>query len=334
MTERYTENTINELLRHFNKGDNSIIKTTPTGDIIRFETTSRRSDIVAEILNLFVDAEIEKDNKIVFKNSKTKIYVKPKGRSGIRSSGIENEKNFTDFINNLVKENSAKTEGISIKFVPNYGSATTYENVISAEMVGTDTVNRKKADVLLKTYSGKEIPISLKKNNAEYWESSDTLLGDYARELVKKKILSKETKLIEYTDKNSSPISILNLEKINPNKIYRLEEEIHIPLDDKMIEDVCFGSDIIKDHGCIIKHTFSGLMNYETQIVGNGKNKSTVFVVKIGKLYSTVDDIKKDSEDRPHILVRNDKTRNSKKIGIRGLRCLVAYAKRINKNRK
>lgn len=52
-------------------------------------------------------------------------------------------------------------------------------------------------------------------------------------------------------------------------------------------------------------------------------------VIQIDKLFNTVEDVMTDNEDAVYILIRNDKTRNSRLIGIPGLRVLATYYSRV-----
>ena len=72
---------------------------------------------------------------------------------------------------------------LNITFVGDNGKSITVKGVTEAISAGADTKGRKKSDVNLLS-NGKAIPLSLKKGNAAYWESADTMWGDKADALV------------------------------------------------------------------------------------------------------------------------------------------------------
>lgn len=113
---------------------------------------------------------------VLYKNSS--FLLKPSGVQGRASAGTENE----DVLENEIKkylEDGPK----NIVFV---GSNKNYSTSKIKDVVGVgyDVAGGKKADVVLK--GDKDYPISIKKDNAGFWESSDTRYKDVVNKLSSK----------------------------------------------------------------------------------------------------------------------------------------------------
>lgn len=323
-TAPYTNKILKKLKEHKFKGNNLIGKKCQNGNVILFRTEENRETIINEISKVLNKEKIEiHHNRIIFKNHLlTKIDVKGK------SPGIQNEKNFSDLINQIIKENLNEgiNEGISIKFVETSQNkeSITFNNVIKAINVGNRSSGRKKADVALMTSDGKSIPISLKQENSEEWESADTLLGDIAREKLKDTLKTHPSYYL--CEINDIKNKIKDVEKdVEKTRKYKLSKGMAFSLCDEMIEDVCFGSDIIQNNGCIITNTFPKFGSYTTEL----DNDHFVFSIKVKKFYNTLQKIKNDDDVCPYLLIRNDSNRVCKKLGIPGIRCLAVYKKRV-----
>jgi hypothetical protein len=221
------------------------------------------------------------------------IVLKPLGQ-GLKSAGVENEHILIDTINN----SGCKI----IKFVSD-SKTFLIENVSHASSVGTDTKNRKKADIIINTTDGLQVPISIKKDSAEYWESADSLFGERAR-----------IELDSAISKGSVELTV------DENGLYKVFPSIAVePTIEEKI-DVVFGSDIL-GAGAVITKTFlekDFTINDDTLIIA-----ASSVITDISDVIGTDKDVL--------FLIRNDSTRNSK-IGYKGLRVLAAYRKRINKN--
>lgn len=158
-----------------------------------------------------------------------KILVKTSGKTGKHSAGVENEHMLADAINAVCN----KTNKIDLKFQDGSGKVFVCKNVSGADTVGTDTANRKKADLIIHG-SEHEYPISLKKDNAEMWESADSYEGEEALAILDAALGNGVTSIDE--DDNGTA-------KISPSIAWKA--------DDSKSADVVFGSDIMPN-GCII----------------------------------------------------------------------------------
>ena len=230
----------------------------------------------------------------------SRIMVKPAGRQGRMSGGLDNEDTLRKAVDLAISESG---EPINVKFVAG-GNDFIVQNVIGAKDAGSDTKGRKKSDLNLVTESGATVPISIKKDNAQYWESADTYWGGKAAEHIEELVKSGKVEMIDMG----------GYYNVSPNFAVRASPQERI--------DVVFGSDIL-GRGVVVKRTFSsGDFDFDA-----GSNTLNVSVTEIVADVSDLDGSPMDV----WFLVRNDKTRNSVP-GYRGIRVLAAYEKRINPN--
>lgn len=228
------------------------------------------------------------------------IYAKPASKQGTSSAGVENEVFIINQINNCVKSSDG--------FIPNLifdsgKKKLEIKDVIGAKRVGSDTSGRKKADLIVETKTS-AVPISVKKDGAEMWESADKYYGAKAKKKVD--ILAKQGKIA--------------LKRVSKNGPLSIEPNVAIKANAKESLNVIFGSDLIQGNGAVITRTFK---NSDVSLSGD---TLTIFVSSIISNMSEVPD-----EYEPYFLIRNDKTRNSPGL-YPGLRVLAVYKSRINKN--
>lgn len=223
------------------------------------------------------------------------ILAKPSGKQGKASAGVGNEDFLIDYINEVTK-----TGPINITFKsPNkvfevFGCS-------SAKSVGSDTKGRKKADILIYDINDKSYPLSIKKDDAETWESADSYFSEQAKAIIDKAVAKKKTKLVSH------------------KTYFTIEPNIAVPAKLQEKKAVVFGSDIA-DGGAVITKTFSS---------SSFKLDGDKLTVEVSNIITKLEDVKGDKD--VYFLIRNDKTRKSIKE-YPGIRVLASYKKRINKN--
>lgn len=223
------------------------------------------------------------------------IKARPASKQGSASAGIQNELVMIDSIKQYTKNgpiNIRITDGVKSKV---------YKDIVDVEEVGRDTSGRKKADVNLVTKTNKKIPISIKKDNAEMWESADSYWAAKAKKIIDSLEAKKKIKVER----------VGNVFKITPS-VATLADNIEK-------KNVVFGSDILRD-GCVVVKTFS-----PRDFVIEGDE----LVIKITKIIDSMTDLKGRYE--VYFLIRNDSSRKGSKIRP-GLRVLAVQNSRINKN--
>jgi len=233
------------------------------------------------------------------------IQVKPQGGQGDESAGIKNEQHLVQTINRYVEERGP----LSITFVGDNGKKITAYNVTSAVGAGKKTANRRKSDVNLISGS-RVIPISIKKRNAEYWESADTLFGGRADTII--------DELVEQGKVKLTPIDAVRPDD-GVQKV-RIRPEVAIKATMDETADIVFGSDILEGEGAVVKQTFN----------------DEHYTIHDNNLSITCDLVIDEPEDIPpelqvYFLIRNDMTRNRPGSKYPGLRVLGSYASRVKR---
>lgn len=223
------------------------------------------------------------------------ILAKPASKQGKASAGVGNEMMVVEMINQY-----ALKTGIDVIFKATNKTFTVL-NCVKAEQVGGDTAGRKKADIRLIDHKGNIYPISIKKDDAETWESADSYFSDEAKIIIENAIKNKKTRLIDQ------------------GTYFTIEPNLAVKATIKEKQDVVFGSDL-QPNGCVITKTFTA---------NSFKLKNDKLIIHCSNIIRTMQDVKGDKD--VYFLIRNDKTRKSIKE-YPGIRILAAYEKRITKN--
>lgn len=229
-----------------------------------------------------------------------RVAVKPLSRQGRASAGVENEDNFVNALNYLLEQcdgcDVLLTDGVH-KFL--------IKGAVKATSVGSFTSGRRKADVVVET-TGKPVNISIKQDNAEYWESVDTYWREKALYFLKKAIAKKD-------------ISVKTL----PNGVKEITPNLAIEATDDEAKDVIFGRDILKN-GCVITRTFRGSdFNY--------KGKDDLITILCTSVITSLRDV--PDGRKVFFLLRKDVRRRAIS-GFPGIRALATYKSRLTGNVK
>jgi len=226
------------------------------------------------------------------------VLAKPASKQGKASAGVENEHMVVDFINT-----ACATGPMNVIFNGDNGVTFEVFGCVEAKAVGGDTSGRKKADIVLVDHSGKVYPISIKKDDAETWESADSYFGAAAEKIIDKAV---KDGIVDIVDHGS---------------YVTIEPNIAVPATPKEKRDVVFGSDL-EGKGCVVTKTFNSK---------SFTQEEDMIEVDCKHIITSMAHVKGDKD--VYFLIRNDKTRKSVKK-YPGIRVLAAYAKRINKNVK
>jgi len=267
-----------------------------------------RSDILQEVLAILKKAyphdgvEYTSDTRvsslggIIFANGPVQIVIKDSGGQGDQSAGIANEIELASIIQSVVE----KYGSANVTFVDPRGKKMTIKNCINVDVAGRDTGNRKKADVVLQSPKG-FLPISIKKLNADMWESADNLFGERARKILDKLVKKGIVDLIKISDTKT---------KTGTVPVYKLSKEIVMEPTEEEALNAIFGSDLNPKGGIVIQ-TFKP--EHFTQ------DGPTVTVDAHAVITSAAD------IPESHLMVwllRNDSTRNGGSLGVAGIRPL------------
>jgi len=229
------------------------------------------------------------------------ILAKPASKQGNKSAGIENEIVMIKSINDIIAENEGDPIDITIKAGT---KKQVIRNVVNCKEMGRDTTGRKKADIILET-TRNDYPISIKKDNAEIWESADSYWHEYAEILIDELVAADRIEL-----RKSGPVYSLS-----PNFARKASK--------KEAKEVVFGSDLlVGNRGSVVQKTFS-------QDDFNMDYDKNMLTIKVSSIIRKPEDVKGDHT--VWFLVRNDRTRKSIR-DYPGIRVLAVYEKRINPN--
>jgi hypothetical protein len=227
------------------------------------------------------------------------IKAKPASKQGKKSAGLDNEDALIEGIRQFTKGGP-----MTVRITD--GTKThTYKDVVDCKGVGADTTNRKKADVLLILKDGSNVPISIKKDNAEMWESADSYWAPTAKRIVDREEANGGVKI---TQKGAVNFMAPNL---------------GIPADQKEKQAVVFGNDLL-GKGFVVVRTFRGS---DFKLVQEGD----ILEINVTKIIDRMTDL--TGKYDIYFLIRNDSSRKGSKIRP-GLRVLAVNASRINKNVK
>lgn len=238
------------------------------------------------------DASLSSIGGIVFGTSPVKILVKDEGKQGDKSAGVANELELASIIQSVVE----KYGSANVTFVDPRGKVLKLEDVTEVDVSGRSTVGRKKADVVLRSEL-EELPISIKKLDAETWESADNLFGKRARDILDKLIKDGVVKLEQIKERQGKPV-------------YKLSKEIVMEPTEEEAMNAIFGSDLNPRGGVVIQ-TFKP---------EHFKQEGNNVTVEAHAVIANKADIPES-----HLMVwilRNDSDRNSASLGIAGVRPL------------
>lgn len=241
------------------------------------------------------DAKISSLGYIGFQGDPTKIVVKDQGIQGEKSAGVANEAELASLLQSMIE----KYQVINVTFRDERGKTLEIKDVTQVELTGKDVKDRKKADVVLKSAT-QRLPVSLKKLDAETWESADTMFGAKAREIIDRLVDDGAVTLTKISDKDG----------------YKLSKEIVVEPTEQEAMSAIFGQDINPEGGIVIQ-TFR-----PEHFVQDGNS----VIIDAHAVIKTREDIPES-----HLmvwLIRNNAGRLSKSLGIRGLRPMASVLTR------
>ena len=227
---------------------------------------------------------------LTYKNSV--FLLKPTGAQGRASAGTENE----DILENEIK----KYLDLGIKNIIFKGANKSYTvpNATGVTGVGYDVAGGKKADIVITGAKG-NYPISIKKDNAGFWESADTRYKALMTKLVSKIAngdFGPELIFKPFVDKLGNEKKGINI-MYNDTTNTKVSGILVTDLPDKEEESIIFGS----DKAVVIYKTYT-----ESDFTQQGDN----LIVKVTKIIENMEDvIQYDLE--PVLNIRHDSTRSA-----------------------
>jgi hypothetical protein len=236
------------------------------------------------------------------------FLLKPSNVQGRASAGTENE----DILENELKKylEDGPKNVVFIGSNKNYAT----KGIKDVVGVGYDVAGGKKADVVLK--GDKDYPISIKKDNAGFWESSDSRYKDVVTKLsekIKKGDFAPELVFKSFTDKLGNEKEGINI-MYNETTGKKITGIIVTDLPSNDEKSIIFGS----DNAVVIYRTFSPK---DFSLEGD------TIKVEVSKIIEDTLDVKEFNAE-PVLNIRHDSTR--KATG--GLRATVSPENLLYKN--
>jgi len=245
-----------------------------------------------------------------FMYGQSKFGIKPSEKQGGKSAGLGNEDVFVSEINNLLQDGPK-----DVKIVAG-DKTVNFSNVTQVIGTGLSTGEYSKSDANF--YDGdKDLGgVSLKKDNAIYWESADVRFSQEVKNLLDAIVSGKlgdEVSYVPLKDSRGNP---------DPDIIRMYNKKDDKPIAGIIVDDlpeqdtkqVIFGNDEVP----VVKRTFRP---------SDFKVEGDTIIINASKIYEDLDDVEKD-QALPVLNIRHDKTRRSS----RGLRALLQTQSSILKN--
>ena len=239
-----------------------------------------------------------------------KFSLKPVGAQGRASAGTENE----DVLVNEVKKYLA--EGAKNIIFKGTNQDYTTKNIKEIKDVGYDTASGKKADVIL--IGDKNYPISIKQDNAGFWESSDTRYKELVLKLsekIKKRDFAPELTYIPFKDEDGNIRTGIN-QMWNEKEKKKVTGIIITDLPDNEEKSIIFGSD-------------NAVIIYKTYTPKDFELKGENLFVSVNKILTDLKQIE-EFDLEPVVNIRKDVTRRA----TGGIRATVQPKNKIYRDNK
>ena len=226
---------------------------------------------------------------------KIRFVIKPRNKQGRQSAGVGSE---DDFVNQI----TPYFENGPLNVIFQSPDASLIQNKIKEVIAtGYNTKDTKKADVILK--GSKMYPVSMKKNNAGFWESADTRYKDIVMKLskkIKEREFAPNLVFKPFINKLGVEKKGINImwDEVNNKKVTGVIVN-ELPNDEA--ENIIFGTDNAK----VIYQSFD-TVDPEQIYELNGDT----LTVKVTKILENMDDVKK-YQLQPVLNIRQDSTRSS-----------------------
>ena len=242
------------------------------------------------------DTRLSSLGGVVFSNSPVSVVVKDTGKQGDNSAGVANELEIASLLQSMIEK-----YGIAnVTFVDPRGKKMTIRNCTNVEVAGRDTSDRKKADVVLTSAKG-SLPISIKKLDADMWESADNMFGARARSILDKLIKEGVVELQQVGERKTKAGSV---------PVYKLSKEIVMEPTEQEALSAVFGSDLNPKGGVVVQ-------TFKPEHFKQVDNNITV------QCHAVITNAAEIPESHMMVwLLRNDSTRNGGALGIAGIRPL------------
>lgn len=304
------EEAIDILKKELNLKDEDFIKQSS----VRYKLLVPRSERydyvekISKIPGFTYDANLSGSSIGGLKYKGATFLLKPSSAQGRASAGTENEDIVVNEINKYIAEGAKNV----VFDAPN--KDLTISNVKEAITVGYDVAGGKKADIIVK--ADKDYPISIKKDNAGFWESSDTRYKDVVNTLSKKiksGDFAPELVFVPFKDKLGNTKEGINI-MYNEKTKQKVSGVLVTDLPSKEEESIIFGSDKV-------------VVVYRSYSSGDFKLEGDTLYIEVSKIIETMSDVEEFNLE-PVLNIRHDSTRTA----TGGLRATVQPKNKVYKD--
>jgi hypothetical protein len=236
-----------------------------------------------------------------------KFGVKPSEKQGTGSAGLDNE---DIFINNV---NAALEGGPKNVVITDGKKSVRYPNISKAVGTGLETSDYSKSDVDFYDDEKKIGGLSLKKDNAIYWESADVRFKNEVANLadaITTGKLGDQVSYVPYVDARGNEDKVI-IKMYNKKEDKPISGVIVDDLPEQDVQQVIFGNDNVP-------------VAIRSWRPGDFKVEGNTLTIICSKLYVTMDDVIADNA-QPILNIRHDKSRRK----TRGLRALLQTKKSL-----
>lgn len=220
-----------------------------------------------------------------------KFLIKPTGVQGRASAGTENEDVLVNELKKYLEDGPKNV--VFIGSNKNYSTS----NIKDVLDVGYDTASGKKADVVL--VGDKKYPISIKKDNAGFWESSDSRYKDVVNKLsekIRNGDFAPELVFKPFVDKLGNTKEGINI-MYNEETDTKVSGVIVTDLPSKDEDSIIFGSD-------------DAVVVYKTYSPKDFSEEGDTIRVKVSKIIENLSDVEEFNLE-PLLNIRHDSTRRA-----------------------
>lgn len=215
--------------------------------------------------------------------------------------GYENEDYLVRLINRHVKMYG---KPLDVHFIAQSGKRFLVPRVNQAKNNKEGGHTHHKADITLFDLEKTPYPISLKKDNAEFWENAQNYYGENAMHIMHALLHSGDIKLLE-----------------RGGGTYDIAPKFAIKLTDQQAKRVMFGQDVSKRNGAIIIRSFKN-----EDFVYDGENQK--LVVHTSFIYKTLSD--QATNKRPYFVIRYDRKSGGRNL-MKGMRLEAVTPSRVSR---
>jgi len=219
------------------------------------------------------------------------FLLKPSNAQGRASAGTENEDILSNELRKYLEDGPKNV--VFIGSNKNYAT----KGIKEVFDVGYDVAGGKKADVVLK--GDKDYPISIKKDNAGFWESSDTRYKDVVAKLsekIKNGVFAPELTFKPFKDKLGNVKDGINI-MYNEGTDRKVTGVIVTDLPSKDEESIIFGSD-------------DAVVIYRTYSPKDFSLEGDTIKVEVSKIIEDMRDVEEFNAE-PVLNIRHDSTRKA-----------------------